>query len=49
MGVGSTVFRTAKYTSHEVFVDDEQLVNPLDPLKLTRTFSQDSQKADLRY
>ena len=32
-----------------VLVDDEQLVNPLDPLKLTRTFSQDSQKADLRY
>jgi len=25
VGVGSTVFRGAKYTSHEVFVDDEQL------------------------
>ncbi len=25
VGIGSTVFRTAKYTSHEVFVDDEQL------------------------
>jgi len=25
VGIGSTVFRTAKYTSHEVFIDDAQL------------------------
>ena len=25
VGLGSTVFRTAKYTSHEVTIDDEQL------------------------